>query len=888
VNPSLGESASAPIQPSADPIRNALGEIVSWSQGLPEWQRDALRRLYAQSELTTADLDELFILCRQTHDLLEANEAALTPQPLDASHVPAVINTGTAVALKSIGRAKNVNALANDQTLEFAETGLTIVYGDNGSGKSGYGRVLKRACRARDHEEILPNAFETAGGRPSAQIKYSVGSVLEPEVAWDDGVTVSPSLSNISVFDARCAAVHVDGTNELAYTPVPLELLQSLADTCLNFGNRLRKKKAAIETQLPSFRRNPSCHEGTAVTQILDSLSATTALSAIHSLVHMSAEEKGRFERLKRDLALDPAKEIRKIKARKMPLEELTATAAKSDEVLASTTAEQLNQLLQAAKDKATAAQLAATNAFSKEPLPQAGSEIWKTLWEAARAFSIQEGYLEHPFPNTDPSAVCVLCQQPLSSEARNRLEAFEKFVREKVQQAAQDAKHAVRMRKDDIRKRCVSNESLQEIVRLLRDDLDEPQICKDVVRNLTRARVRGRKLIAATDPIQLGTARAVTTVSTKLANLVARLDERIGELEKTADPEQRTLQEGELHSFEDRIWLEITLPDIESEIERLKKIAAFEKAINDTDTTRITRKTTDISRILVTNTIRDAFAAEIAGLNIADRRIELTQEPSGYGATKFKVSLIRNPKAKAASILSEGEHRCVALAAFLAELSTAQNRSGVIFDDPVSSLDHNYREALATRLVKEAATGRQVIVFTHDIPFLMMLDDEARKQGQVPHYESVSRAEDRAGICARGAPFKAKTVPEIIVRLDKWFNTTTALHASGRLDEWSDKVKAMAGFLRDGWERAAETYVAPVVRRYDNKVRPGGLRQLTVLTDQDFAEFNEGYEFACTYCHTDSPPLNRPVPTPTKLKAELDRLRKWFDGVRTRQDQKK
>ena len=468
------------------------------------------------------------------------------------------------------------------------------------------------------------------------------------------------------------------------------------------------------------------------------------------------------------------------------------------------------------------------------------------------------------------------------------RMRAFEKFVQEKVQQVAAEAKLTVQTRKDEIKKSCVSDESLRETLRLLRDDLDQPQVCRDVIRNLVRARVRGRRLIAAADPALVGKQRVMTPVAAKLGPLRVGLDERIAELQKTSDPEQRRLQENELRGLEDRVWLASILADVEVEVGRLKTIAAFGKAIDDTDTNRITRKTTEVSRVLVTDTIRDAFAAVVAALSIADRRLELTQEASGYGLTRFKVSLIRNPKAKVASVLSEGEHRCVALAAFLAELSTAHNRSGVIFDDPVSSLDHNYRETVAARLVKEATTGRQVIVFTHDIPFLMMLDDEARKQGHTPQYQSVNRAEDRAGICNPGAPFKAKTVPEIVGKLDDRMATTSVLHANGRLEDWSDQLKAMAGFLRDGWERAAETCVAPVVRRYNNRVHPAGLRQLTVLTDQDFSDLNEGYKFACTYCHTDSPSLNRPVPTPAKVKDEIERLRNWFDSVRTRQEQKR
>jgi predicted ATPase len=58
-----------------------------------------------------------------------------------------------------------VNALASDQRLSFGTPGLTIVYGDNGSGKSGYARVLKAALGPHVREEILRHVAPRAGGR---------------------------------------------------------------------------------------------------------------------------------------------------------------------------------------------------------------------------------------------------------------------------------------------------------------------------------------------------------------------------------------------------------------------------------------------------------------------------------------------------------------------------------------------------------------------------------------------------------------------------------------------------------------------------------------------------------------------------------------------------
>lgn len=628
--------------------------------------------------------------------------------------------------------------------------------------------------------------------------------------------------------------------------------------------------------------------EGTSVHQILLDLSATTELATIHSIAQMSDCENARLGQLKHDLAADPAKEVRKVRTQKQRIEELIRMVAESDAVLLPSTADELRHLLQTDTNATIAAQLAANEAFDNEPLPQAGSEVWKTLWMTARAFSTREAYPAHPFPNTDAEAVCVLCQQDFSPEAATRMKAFEKFIQEKVQQASADAKLAVHMRKDQIRKCYVSDESLREIVRLLRDDLEEPQVCREVIHNLARARVRGRRLVAASDSALVGELRVVAPVTGKLELLMVGLDERITELQRISDSEQRKFLVHELHELEDRVWLASILPNVDTELGRLRTVAALEKAIDDTDTNRITRRSTEVSHTLVTDTLRDAFTANVVALEIADRRLELTQETSGYGSPRYRVSLIRNPNATVARVLSEGERDCVALAAFLAELSTAQDRSGIIFDDPVSSLDHNYREAVAALLVKEAVAGRQVIVFTHDISFLMTMDYEARKQSHTPQYQSVNRADERAGICNPGAPFKAKTVPEIVAKLSDRLATTSVLHANGRLDDWADQVKAMAGFLRDGWERAAEAYVSPVVQRYNNKIHPGGLRKLTILTDNDFSEFNEGYKFACNPCHTDSPLLNRPNPTPEHVTAEVDRLWSWFDSVRTRQDEKK
>jgi energy-coupling factor transporter ATP-binding protein EcfA2 len=874
-------------QATVDPIHAALEHLAKWSSSLPIWQQDALRRLYSAGKLSDTDFSELSRLCREPYKLLEITESPVQPQPVQVSHFPSTSGPSTPITLKSIGHTQHVNALADGQALNFAESGLNIVYGDNGSGKSGYGRILKRACRARDQEEIVGNVYSPAPpGTASARIQFSIGGVAQAPVVWQDHAPAPDELSAISVFDSKCASIHVDGHNELAYTPAPLQLLQSLAHASRQVGDALRENKEMLERQLAAFRQRPASHVGTAVHTLVTDLSANAKMAEVRKLSELIPPDQERLQHLKRDLASDPVKQLRHCKALRQRLEALAASLKAAEGILSTVTQEELARRLKDAKDKDAAAKFAAAQAFKDEPLPMVGSQVWKALWEAARKFSSEEAYSSAGFPNTGSGAVCVLCQQPLSANAADRLTRFEMFVRQNAQRAAVQARQDVENFKKGIREAAVSTETLCEAVNLLRDELDRDAVCREVVRYLARGRVRARRLAAINDPVMLALDAVPNTASASLATVMEAANRRIAALE-TSNPEQRKILENELHGLLDRAWLATILADVETEITRLKKVAAFDAAIRDTDTGRITRKATEISKTLVTDTMRDAFAAEVADLGLADRRIELTQDQSGYGSTRFRVSLVRSPEASVGSVLSEGEHRCIALAAFLAELSTANSRSTVVFEDPVSSLDHNYRETVAARLVSEAANGRQVVIFTHDIAFLMMLDDHARQKGVSPHYQTINRSADNAGICGTGTPAKAQPAPELLQRLEHRLNSKQGLYTAGQIDEWWDEVKLMAGRLRDTWEIAAEHVVSPVIRRFSNKVQTGGLRKLTVLTDHDCQDLKVGYGFCCEYCHTDAAAVNRPPPTPAMMRDEIKRLRDWFSSVQARQKAK-
>ena len=128
-----------------------LQEILNWSQGLPAWQSDAVARLLAKQTLTADDQDDLFALLKAANGI--SDPKGRKPNPLTADQIPAPVKATTHVELLAMKNMRHVNAIAENQRLSFSPDGMTVIYGDNGSGKSGYSRVLKRACRARDQKD---------------------------------------------------------------------------------------------------------------------------------------------------------------------------------------------------------------------------------------------------------------------------------------------------------------------------------------------------------------------------------------------------------------------------------------------------------------------------------------------------------------------------------------------------------------------------------------------------------------------------------------------------------------------------------------------------------------------------------------------------------------
>lgn len=867
------------IEERLDTEAGALQHIVTWSEDRPMWQRDALRRLCRKDVL-----DEVGYVALMS--IAKGDETAA--QPLKHEHVPSPDASYSTVNLKSIRDSENVNALEPGETLSFEKgNGITVIYGDNGSGKSGYARILKSACRARmkDRQDIKPNIYDQSPGTPKATLNFSANDQNQA-AEWVQHEETDARLSAVSVFDSNTANVHVDEENDVAYTPFPLELLRRLSVVCGEMNRRIKKEIDTLTNQTPDSIKNPKCKTNTEVGKIVHALKAQTEKETIETLSVLSEEEKAEHKTLKEDLAADPDKMSRKLSSSKSKLEAIMAGLQAAIEA---SSAEKITDIQTKRADfeaKKAAAKAAAESLFSddveNEILPNLGAEAWRSLWEAARLYSEKDAYPENAYPHTEDGAKCVLCQQDLSPEAANRLHSFETFVKDEAKRQEDQARREYETALNSLRMHIMSVAKIHEDFKAIRDQISDEELAEAFKQSAIQTKWRIRAFLAD----QSKEASTLPNTGTMPAYQIAldAIQKRIDDLTAEKDSPKRLAMIQRYNELEDRIWLGVIKNDLLAEIDRIIEKEELSKLQNDTRTNTITGKSSDLAKHLVTDALRAEFAKEVSKLELGDLAVELRHAKTTSGTPLFRVSLTRKPNEKKISaILSEGEFRCIALAAFLAEQATTERKSTIVFDDPVCSLDHMHREQVADRLAQEG-TARQVVIFTHDLAFLFLLQRACEKHGANLAHRSVLKAGEKVGLCKPEAPLRAQGVERALTTLENDLTNRKTLYENGDHMQWAAAVNHYQRELRNLWERAVEEAMSPVVKRLQNKINIGGLDKITEITMQDYEFVQEGYGRCSELLHSDGDDLNRSLPKPERIQREIDAIRDWVQSVKNRQ----
>jgi len=510
------------------------------------------------------------------------------------------------------------------------------------------------------------------------------------------------------------------------------------------------------------------------------------------------------------------------------------------------------------------------------------GEEAWRRLWDAASEFS-SLAYPEARFPVVSDGAKCLLCQQPIETDAATRFRHFQEFVTSTAQADVRRAETAYANCLAAVAEATINRDDL--VLALDEINVDDTALAKRIQEFLQEA-TRIKEAIATAKPLP---ARGVqTNPEADLRAAAQSLRERGAQLRQQS-PAMDPKDIAELKELEARKTLGDQLQVVLDDIERKKRIAAYGQCIEDTNTHPITRKSTDLTKRLVTERLRDAFQAELTRVEFTHLAVEIKTAGGTKGALFHQLVFANAPGVVVSKVLSEGESRALSLAAFLAELSTAPARSAIIFDDPVSSLDHIWRERIARRLVLESK-GRQVIVFTHDLVFLKLLLDECSQQDAPCQHQYVRRVAESSGICSPDLPWVAMRVKERIGVLRTRWQEAEKLFRLGGPDAHEREAREIYGLLREAWEQAVgEVLLNDVVERYRPSIETKKVRYLSDIADEDCAELEAGMTECSRWIRGhDRPAANGThFPKPVDLKKRIDDLDEWSRRIRKRREGK-
>jgi len=880
-------------------------ELLAWAQGRIEWQQDALRRLSLRNELTDEDFTELRLQIEQAAGFPVENVPA--PLPLTAEHLSDVVGNDQKTVLASLGPVRHVDRLAPDQPpLRFAVNGITLIYGANASGKSGYCRILKQLCRSLSPVDLRSNVYDgEVPGQSEVAVAYRVGDEdqFKKECLWSCDQYPPRELSRISVFDAASARVYVDKQRKIEFLPYELDLMNKLGIACRalerEFKERLDAADAAVAASLPK-----GYNEGSSVYAVLVRLVPETVLADLPSeqdlrtLGTWSREKQKELDAVAEKLRLDPQVLMRLLTEAKQALESIKEDITAIERSIGDSAIETIRQKQQDADAKNRAAKAAARNIFSNQPIPDLGSNIWRQMLVYAREFA-STVFPEAQPPQLATGGLCVLCQQKLDERAISRMEAFDNYIagraaEESAASARNFAEHRDALNTFQVKNRREIETMLAGYAALTEDREGNAATITAYVEKAAK------RLEAIKDALRMGRYEALDTLDPLPNSPTSFIEKEIEQLKgEVAKLEKAQRDEGSLANLRVR-HAELTdqkrlSEEIEIVVERRNRLEERQLLLicrNQCSSRAITRRITDRRRAILTPTLKAALNKELKSLKLTHIPLNLTDHGEGAESIVEVELTARQRIASNSDVLSEGEQRALALACFLAELGEIGTEHGIIADDPVSSLDHKRMQSVAERLAEEAAKGRQVIVFTHNILFYYMLWSETRRFGVARHSEWMrSAGNDHCGLIERGKkPGQMKSVSERLHEIENEFRALMDYGYDHTDQHFRPEVVRLYATMRESWERIIEEILFNnAVQRFRPEVMTQRLEGAYFDPASDYPVIFEGMKRCSHYSgHDPAPDLPPDLPDSDHIKRDVDELKGFADKVKKRREQLK
>src|ERR1039457_1290272 len=582
--------------------------LVAWANTQDAWIRALVAEIIlARKPLPDSEVQRIFEIFLAEKGISGADQPDVPLLELDESEE----STDEAFEIVTLDQIRGVNALAEGHSVDF-DSGLTILFGQNGSGKTGYARIIKRAAAVRTAEPILSNAHATEPQpEPSARIKYRLDGT-EREVMWKNEAGVAP-FTRISVFDSSAVNLHVDTELGYVFTPAELALFshasQGIKQLQERIAARVSELRPGADPLLAQFSR------GTTVYPVIEGLGPATDISDLDELVaDLGADAEECRDRLHEEISA----------LRSGSLDALIATARQQ-----STDLQRLRRLAQAvagfngdayktAREALLRAEAERRRAreelFSPEELPGPPDDEWQ------RFVAVGEAYRTHLDLHDYPSEGdrCLYCRQPLSADALELVQRYRTFLDESLVRQVTD----VRAEVDRLALRLVGIDTgtiAEYLAPLLAGDTCPPwALAADSLAKSALAVAAATASREACEVTDLSSRAAILLVSVNAE--IKRAQDVVGDLTTQKDNRVASLaaKQKEFNELTARILLQRHMSAAKSYVANAKQAARLDQLsrhISSNELRQLTEQSKLASEDLVNKSFEQLFAEECDAL---------------------------------------------------------------------------------------------------------------------------------------------------------------------------------------------------------------------------------------------------------------------------------
>lgn len=824
-----------------------IEDISKWVLTLPKWQQKLSYLIMEKKHISEIELNDVYDIFKIETKL----KGGKVPNYIGKS-CNNNLQITPKVVWQGVGNLHGVNKLKSNSELKVSP-GLTVVYGENGSGKSGYTRLLNNAFISRGDQEILPDIFAKEPEMVSADFKFSIDGITV-EYKYPDDKDEYP-FKIIRNFDAKSASIDMNKEAKIDFAPSELSFFDMLLSACLKIQKRLDDEIKEKKIDNPVLKYFPN--EGIALNQ-MKKLSAETKIDEIRAKFEITESEKKRYEQIKKEKAslvsLDINRQISLINKVVNLLNEAEKKYKMFENAISDENIEIYNRQIKLLQKCKLICESDGIALFEKDDIEQLGTEEWKQFINSAKKY----------FDKINNHEKCPLCGQRV--DENDLLFKYWKFLESDAENNYNVAKEAIRISKEELKDLNLTflvESSVQEQW-LLEHYRSETGLISEIFES---AKLKRDEIYSC-----LENEKEITENILKdkpdIQGLISKINKKKSSLNQESINSRITECVTFENKFVDKSKVIELLPIISSYINHLKWESLAEAC--KIKTRIITSKQKELFEKYVTDDYLNSFKQECQMLN-ANFNIDIISRGSS-GQTLRKLQIAGRVPGK---VLSEGEQRAISIANFLTEVNMDANNIGIVLDDPVCSLDHKRRNLIVKRLIKEAKI-RQVVIFTHEITFFMELKMEAERNKVIFEQETIRKISDEPGNISTLIPWQGMNVKDRTGKLKNDLQGIVSIFKSGDMDTYYYKAKEWCELLRESWERAVEEILFnDAIQRYNPCIQTQRLKKAPFTHDL-YTELEHGMTECSAWCHDQAKAINVNIPSIDDLKSYIECFEKY------------